>query len=174
MVPRVARDLVESNNALINGAALALFAIVSGLVGLTARSVTYRPAVLLGAAASALSMALFAVAVSQRQLAIFLTANATAGCGYSMLFRGGLNLINAAAPAQHHAGVRSALGGYSRWFSVRTGRTKVGEASGVDTIFDDGLRSYMNPILGRFTGYIFRSHNGKDYNARGKQCQNND
>jgi hypothetical protein len=106
---QVARDLVGSNNALINGAALALFAIVSGLVGLIARSVTYRPAMLVGAAASALSMALFAVAVSQHQLAIFLAATTTAGGGYSLLFLGGLNLINAAAPAQHRGGVLSAL-----------------------------------------------------------------
>jgi predicted MFS family arabinose efflux permease len=106
---QVARDLVGSSNALTNGAALALFAVVSGLIGLVARSVTYRPAMLLGAAASALSMALFAVAVSQHQLAVFLAATATAGGGYSLLFLGGLNLINASAPAQHRGGVLSAL-----------------------------------------------------------------
>jgi hypothetical protein len=35
-------------NALINGAALALFALISGLIGLIARSVTYRLAMLVG------------------------------------------------------------------------------------------------------------------------------
>lgn len=106
---QVARDLVVSNNALINGTALALFAIVSGLVGLIARPVTYRPAMLVGGAASALSIALFAIAVSQHQLTVFLAATATAGGGYSLLFLGGLNLINSAAPAQHRGGLLSAL-----------------------------------------------------------------
>jgi MFS family permease len=106
---QVARDLVGSNNALINGAALALFAVASGVLGLIARSAPYRRAILLGSAASALSMALLAVSVSQHQLSVFLAATAAAGSGYSLLFLGGLNLISAASTERHRGGVLSAV-----------------------------------------------------------------
>lgn len=106
---QVAHDLVGSSNALINGAALSLFAIVSGGVGILARRSPARPAMLLGAFASAAGMGLLVLAVARHDLRIFLTATATAGTGYSLLFLAGLNVINAAASAQHRGGVLSAV-----------------------------------------------------------------
>jgi MFS family permease len=106
---QVAHDLVGSSNALINGAALSLFAVVSGIVGILARRLRTRPAMLLGASASVAGMGLLVLAVAWHDLTTFLTATATAGAGYSLLFLAGLNVINAAASAQHRGGVLSAV-----------------------------------------------------------------
>jgi len=106
---QVAHDLVGSPNAFLNGAALSLFAILSGVIGIIAKPLHFRVSIVLGAVGSAAGMALLALAVAQHGLLIFLTATATAGAGYSLLFLGGLEAINNAAPAQHRSGVLSAL-----------------------------------------------------------------
>jgi MFS family permease len=106
---QVARDLVGSPNALVNGFALSLFAITSGVVGIAARGLRPRLSIALGALASATGMSLLATSVGLHGLFIFLAATAMAGVGYSLLFRGGLALINGAAPAQHRGGILSAL-----------------------------------------------------------------
>jgi len=54
-------------------------------------------------------MGLLALAVGRHDLLIYLAATATAGAGYSLLFVGGLELINAAGSSHHRAGVLSAL-----------------------------------------------------------------
>jgi len=106
---QVARDLVGSPNALVNGAALSLFAIASAVVGIGARSLQPRAAMTGGAAASALGMVLLAAAVAHHHLPVFLAATAISGAGYSLLFFGGLQTINSAAPAEHRGGVLSAI-----------------------------------------------------------------
>jgi hypothetical protein len=106
---QVARDLVGSPNALANGAALSLFAITSGVLGIVARRLRPRLAMTLGAIASAAGMGLLALSVACHGLSIFLAATAMSGAGYSLLFLGGLALINGAVPAQHRGGVLSAL-----------------------------------------------------------------
>jgi predicted MFS family arabinose efflux permease len=106
---QVAHDLVGSTNAFINGAALSLFPILLGVTGIVAKPLPVRWAITLGAIASAIGMGIFALAVAQHGLPIFLLATATSGAGYSLLVLGGLELINSAAPADHRAGVLSAL-----------------------------------------------------------------
>ena len=106
---QVARDLVGSPNALVNGAALSLFAITSGVLGIVARRLRPRLAIVLGAIASASGMGLLAVSVAWHALSIFLAATAMAGIGYSLLFLGGLALVNDAVPAQRRGGVLSAV-----------------------------------------------------------------
>jgi MFS family permease len=106
---QVARDLVGSPNALVNGAALSLFAIASAVVGIGARRLQPRAAMTGGAAASALGMVLLAAAVAHHHLPVFLAATAISGAGYSLLFFGGLQTINSAAPAEHRGGVLSAI-----------------------------------------------------------------
>jgi predicted SnoaL-like aldol condensation-catalyzing enzyme len=54
-------------------------------------------------------MALLAVAVARHHLPVFLAATAISGAGYSLLFFGGLQTINSAAPAEHRGGVLSAI-----------------------------------------------------------------
>jgi predicted MFS family arabinose efflux permease len=106
---QVAHDLVGSSNALVNGAALSLFAIFSGAVGIAAKSLPARLAITLGAIASVAGMALLAASVARGELLLFLASTATAGVGYSLLFVGGLEVINAAAPPQQRGGVLSAV-----------------------------------------------------------------
>jgi predicted MFS family arabinose efflux permease len=106
---QLARDLVGSPNALVNGGALSLFAIASAVVGIGARTLPPRTAMTSGAAASAAGMALLAAAVARHHLPVFLAATAVSGAGYSLLFFGGLETINSAAPADHRGGVLSMI-----------------------------------------------------------------
>jgi MFS family permease len=106
---QVAHDLIGSPNALVNGAVLSLFAIVSGAVSIAARPLTARTAMTLGAFASTAGMGLLALAVALHGLPAFLLATAMSGAGYSLLFLSALQVINAAAPAQQRGGVLSAL-----------------------------------------------------------------
>jgi len=106
---QVAHDVIGSPNALVNGAVLSLFAIVSGVVSVVARPLTARTAMTVGAFASATGMGLLAMAVALHGLPIFLLATAMAGAGYSLLFLSALQVINTAAPAQHRGAVLSAL-----------------------------------------------------------------
>ena len=106
---QVAHDLVGSPNALVNGAVLSLFAIMSGTVGVAARSLPARRAMTIGAVASGAGMALLAIAVARHALTVFLLATAVSGAGYSLLFLSALEVVNAAAPDRHRGGVLSAL-----------------------------------------------------------------
>ena len=106
---QVAHDLVGSPNALVNGAALSLFAITAGVLGIVARNLRPRPAMMLGAIASATGMGLITLSVHWQGLWIFLAATAVSGGGYSLLFLGGLALVNGAVPTERRGGVLSAL-----------------------------------------------------------------
>jgi hypothetical protein len=106
---QVGHDLVGSSNALVNGAALSLFAITMGVVGISARGFRPHLAMFLGALASIASMGLLALSVAWQGLSIFLASAALAGIGYSLLFLGGLALLGGAAPTRHRGGVFSAL-----------------------------------------------------------------
>jgi MFS family permease len=106
---QIARDLIGSGNALVNGAALALFAVVTGSTALVARRLPGALAIGAGGISAAAAMALLMLAAQQRALPVFLVASALAGAGYSLLFLGGLTLINAHAPAHHRAGTLSAI-----------------------------------------------------------------
>ena len=101
--------LSDRPNALVNGAALSLFAIVSGAVGIVARSLSARTATTLGAVASAAGMGLLGIAVALHGLSAFLLATAASGAGYSLLFLSALRAINDTAPAQQRGSVLSAL-----------------------------------------------------------------
>ncbi len=106
---QIARDLVGSDNALANGAAIASFAIVTGVVAVLAKATPSKTNIILGGVASAIGMALLMLSAKQHSLPIFLAAGVAAGVGYSLLFSGGLGLINANAPASHRAGTLSAI-----------------------------------------------------------------
>jgi hypothetical protein len=54
-------------------------------------------------------MGLLALAVGRHDLLIYLAATATAGAGYSLLFVGGLGIINAAGSSHHRGNVLSVL-----------------------------------------------------------------
>jgi MFS family permease len=105
----IAKDLVGSDNALVNGAAIAVFAIVTGVVAILAKVILARTNIVLGGVASAAGMALLMLSAKEHSLPVFLAATAMAGIGYSLLFSGALGLINANAPTDHRAGTLSAI-----------------------------------------------------------------
>src|SRR5882757_7983185 len=104
---QVEHDLIGSANALVNGAVLALFPVVMGATGIIPRSLSPRVALIVGALVSVLGMLLLILAVNFRDLVIYLLATAAAGGAYSLLFVGGLQVINAAAPERHRGGIIS-------------------------------------------------------------------
>jgi MFS family permease len=106
---QIAHDLVNSGNALINGAAISLLPIAMGSVGILGKRVPNRFAIVAGGIASTMSMLLLVLSVAMHALSIFLISIATAGAGCSLLFLGDLNLMMMSAPAEHRGSLLSAL-----------------------------------------------------------------
>jgi predicted MFS family arabinose efflux permease len=106
---QVEHDLIGSSNAFVNGAVLSLFAIVLVPGGIVARILSSRIALTAGSVASVSGLGLLTLAVRRHDLPIYLAATVTAGTGYSLLFVGGLELINSAGSSHHRGGVLSAL-----------------------------------------------------------------
>ncbi|MEA2727577.1 MAG: hypothetical protein QOF70_2052 [Acetobacteraceae bacterium] len=106
---QVEHDLIGSSNALLNGSVIALFPIVLGPFGLIAKGLSSRVALSVGSVASVLGMGLLVLAVSRHDLLLYLIATATAGASYSLLFAGGLRLIDVTGSSRHRGAVFSAL-----------------------------------------------------------------
>ncbi len=106
---QIAHDLIGSANHLVNGAALSLLALTSGIVAISAKGLSPRVSMILGGIISIVGMSLLVLSTYQHSLAVFLAAVAAAGVGYSLSFLGGLNLINANAPTHHRGGTLSAV-----------------------------------------------------------------
>ncbi len=106
---QIAHDLIHSPNVFVNGAVLSLFAIVSGGTGLSARGLAPRPAMIGGAVLSILGAGLLALSVAEHSLFLFLSATSAVGAGYSLLFLGGLGLVNAVVPAPDRGATLSAV-----------------------------------------------------------------
>jgi len=106
---QVEHDLIGSPNAFLNSAVLSLFPIVMGAIGIIARTLSPRVALIVGALLSCSGMVLLMLAVNFRDLVIYLLATAAAGGAYSLLFVGGLQVISAAAPERNRGGILAAL-----------------------------------------------------------------
>jgi hypothetical protein len=106
---QVERDLIGSPNAFLNSAVPSLFPVVMGVIGILARPLSPRPALIVGTLISCAGTVQLTLAVSLRDLVIYLLATAAAGRAYSLLFVGGLQMINAAAPERHRGGILAAL-----------------------------------------------------------------
>jgi MFS family permease len=106
---QIAHDLIGSSNALVNGSAISLFAVAVGVTGIIARRFTPNLSIILGGGFAIGGMLLLILATSTHALSVFLLSSASSGAGYSLLFMGGLNAINAHAPMHHRAGTLSAL-----------------------------------------------------------------
>src|SRR5260370_1591511 len=94
---QVEHDLIGSPNAFLNGAVLSFFPIVMGAIGIIARSLSPRMALVIGALVSGLGMILLILAVSLRDLVIYLLATPAAGGAYSLLLLVALHEITTAA-----------------------------------------------------------------------------
>jgi MFS family permease len=106
---QIAHDLVGSDNAFVNGVAIALFAVAAGVVAIPGKRLTPRAAITVGGASAIAGTALLALSPVRRSLPIFIAAAAAEGIGFSLMYSGGLGLINASAPADRRGGVLSAL-----------------------------------------------------------------
>jgi MFS family permease len=106
---QIAHELIDSANHLVNGAALSLLAVTSGIVAISAKGLSPRFSMILGGIISPLGMGLLVLSSYKHSLPIFLAAIAVAGVGYGLSFLGGLNLINANAPTHHRGGTLSAV-----------------------------------------------------------------
>src|SRR5258705_5521857 len=106
---QVEHELIGSPNAFLNSAILSLFPIVMGAIGIIARTLSPRVALIAGALISCLGMVLLILAINERDLVIYLLAIAAAGGAYSLLFVGGLQVISAAAPERNRGGILAAL-----------------------------------------------------------------
>ncbi|SDI19194.1 Predicted arabinose efflux permease, MFS family [Bradyrhizobium lablabi] len=106
---QVEHDLIGSSNALVNGAALTLFPLVLGPVGIVAKALSSRLALSIGSLAPILGMALLDLAVRRHDLLLYLVGTGATGVAYSLLFVGSLGLVNAAGGSEHRGAVFSAL-----------------------------------------------------------------
>lgn len=106
---QVAHDLIGSGNALVNGLAIALFAIVGSVVSLFAGKIPPVRSVAIGGIVTIFGMGTLMRSASQHSLALFMIAIAIAGVAYSLLVLGGLGLINAKAPGDRRAATLSAV-----------------------------------------------------------------
>jgi predicted MFS family arabinose efflux permease len=136
----IARELIGSGNALVNGAALALFALVSGVVALAAKPLPARLNIVAGAVASTLGMGLLMLAGRLHSLAVFLPALAAIGAAYSFSVLGGLTLINAHAPPHERGATLSAiyLIGYLLMGLIAFSIGLVATAHGLESALDFG------------------------------------
>jgi MFS family permease len=105
---QIARDLVRSDNAFVNGAIISISAVTIGVVAVLARSLRPRIAVTLGPVLALVGLGFLIVAGLDHSLAAFIASSLVAGAGYSLMFSGGLGLVTTSAPAHHRAAVISA------------------------------------------------------------------
>ena len=106
---QVVHDLIGSSNALVNGLALALFPTAGAITGILGRSIRPSVASAAGALVSTAAMGTMALAVANQSLATLLIATTAAGVGYSLLFSGGLGMVNQIAPEAHRGSMLSGL-----------------------------------------------------------------
>lgn len=78
---QIAHDLVGSGNALVNGAILASFAVISAALTGVARRISTRASLMLGAAAASLAQLALWLASSWHSLPALLLATSLGGCG---------------------------------------------------------------------------------------------
>jgi MFS family permease len=106
---QVARQLIPSSDAFVDGAVLAVSAVSIGVVAILARRL--RPRRALGVAPFVVLVGVAALVASgaTHSLTLFVASSVVTGAGYSLLFAGGLGVIARYAPAHHRAAAISAV-----------------------------------------------------------------
>jgi MFS family permease len=107
---KIAQQLAGSDNALVTGALLSVFAFSIAVTALLAKRLDTWTTVILGAVFSAGAVWLFVLTGTTHSLVVFFLASACAGIGYSFDFAGGLTILNRYAAPHHRASMVS--GGY--------------------------------------------------------------
>ena len=137
---QIARDLVGSDNVFVDGAIIALSAVVIGVVAVLTRSLRPRLAVTLGPLLATAGLGLLIVSGLAHSLPVFLASSVVAGAGYSLMFSGGLGLVTASAPVHERAAVISAayVVGYLLQAAAALGLGALATASGLQVALDVG------------------------------------
>lgn len=105
---QIARDLIASDDAFVNGAVISISAVVIGVTGIASRGVVPRTALTIGSAGLLIGLFLLIAAGATHSIGFFIAASVISGIGYGLMFSGGLGLITRSAPAHHRAAVLSA------------------------------------------------------------------
>jgi predicted MFS family arabinose efflux permease len=98
---QIARDLVASENTLVNGVVIASFAIVWGPSSLIFKQMSYRRAVTVAGSSAAVSMLLLVAATRIHWLQLLSIPVLSAGLGYGLLFFGGLSFVSGRVEDRH-------------------------------------------------------------------------
>lgn len=106
---QIAHDVIGSQNALINGANIALFSFVAAAVAIPGKSLSPFAAIMAGGVSALCAMAMLTASAEEHSLVLFSLALMFGGTAYSLLFSGGLTFLNANAPAHHRGGTLSGL-----------------------------------------------------------------
>ncbi|WP_112247471.1 MFS transporter [Kribbella monticola] len=107
---KIAHQLAGSDNALVTGALLSVFAISIAVTALLARRLDTWTTVMLGAVFSTGAVWLFVLTGTTHSIVVFFLASACGGIGYSFDFASGLTILNRYAAPHHRASMVS--GGY--------------------------------------------------------------
>jgi MFS family permease len=105
---QIARQLIRSDNALVDGAIISISAVMIGVVAILARPLPARISLFLGPIALALGLGTLVGSGLAHSLALFIVASILSGTGYSLLFSGGLGMVAASAPEHRRGAVISA------------------------------------------------------------------
>ncbi|MFB2598704.1 MFS transporter [Herbiconiux sp. P17] len=106
---QIAKDLIHTDSALIQGLILAISSVFIGVVALAFRRVPPRISVVIGGLTSALAILLFIPSASLHSLPIYLIAQVFAGAALGFSLLGGIGLIHRYAPAHHRGMLISAF-----------------------------------------------------------------
>ena len=114
---QIARDLVRSQNMLVNGAVIGSFAIVCGVTSVLFKRLRSQAAIRAGGSATGAAMLLLALAARVHSLPLLIVSVFGAGIGYALLFMGGLALVSEGIDHQHRGLSLSTL--YSTGYAMQ-------------------------------------------------------
>jgi MFS family permease len=104
----IARQLIRSDNAFVDGAVISISAVMIGVVAILARPLPARISLFWGPFGLALGLGTLIGSGLAHSLPLFIVASVLSGSGYSLLFSGGLGMIAASAPEHRRGAVISA------------------------------------------------------------------
>jgi predicted MFS family arabinose efflux permease len=136
----IGQELIGSDNSLVNGAVIAINAAAIAITAIAARKLRGTTDIAIGGATATIGMAIMVLSSVQHSLPLFIVSAVVTGVGYSLLFLGGLSVINADAPAHHRAGTLSGVYLFAYLFQglIALSLGAVATASGLGFALDIG------------------------------------
>jgi MFS family permease len=106
---QIAKSLIHTDSALVQGLILGISAVLIGVVGLAARFLSPRTSAIAGGLTAAASILLFIPAASQHSIALYVISQVLGGAGMGFSLLGGIGYIHRYAPAHHRGQLISAF-----------------------------------------------------------------